>query len=56
MIIQSEMDDHENVDTVELIQCEDGDDQIAREDDEVMPFFSLVYIWTNQEQEVKTDF
>ena len=31
------MDDHENVDTVELIQCEDGDDQIAREDDEVMP-------------------
>lgn len=37
MIIQSEMDDHENVDTVELIQCEDGDDQIAREDDEVMP-------------------
>lgn len=32
--VKSEMDDHENVDTVELIQCEDGDDQIAREDDE----------------------
>ena len=32
------MDDHENVDTVELIQCEDGDDQIAREDDEVTVF------------------
>ena len=34
------MDDHENVDTVELIQCEDGDDQIAREDDEVSRILS----------------
>ena len=34
------MDDHENVDTVELIQCEDGDDQIAREDDEVSRIMS----------------